>query len=271
MRRQQNLQILSFAFVATLLASCAHAPPAPPGPLRGPGVQGSFDFHFTVAPAKLAVTAPDAIFRGQAGGFGGGPPPIPHRLGARIAGAHWFDLGYDISFLDMGADLRIGQSLELSSVPWAIAVAGRTGAWMPGRERGLLDDAYELRVRAELYPPLKQKEASLLAGIFSVGLSIGDRFAVVETGEYDNSVSSGPNVLWRDVRLEATLGLSSDDLRTGRTVAIQYGAMPYVTLVAPRVLDCSVCDGAASAHLQQNYGVVAFLKFAFFVPFSRVR
>lgn len=244
---------LPAGLTSLVLLACSYVPPAPPGPLRGPGAQVGGTMLYSVEPTTLEMA--NTKVRGDVGGLAGFPT-LPHRLALRFSPVEWFDLGADYSPSSTGADVRFGVPLGSTNWPWAVSIGGSTGRWRIPRETPRHQQSQELRARFELYPTLATEGDNSVGLLLSAGVGHGQRFA--------NFSSVGPEFLLDGSRVEFALGME----HRKRSVGLQYGLMPFLSLGNPTASNCSGC-GSNDARIEQPFGIVLFLGGYVFVPLQQ--
>jgi hypothetical protein len=214
----------------------------PGGPLQGLSLQGELGYALTNAPGEVIDTALDGSktrYEASEVAFS----PFPTRIGARLGVIDWVDVAVDYSWLDVGAEVRIGVPEWSPPLPMALSLSHRTTDF--GVIVGDLDHR-EWRLRAEAYPPLVIGNTERSFWVTALGMSTGQSahsyFAEHEFG-----------LLRDETRLEAALGA---ELRNHRAV-VALIAVPHVVVDSDRTYDLA---GERALELRQSFGLTVFLK-----------
>lgn len=258
-------------WLAVAGGGCALAPPGPRGPLRPiPGMQGAMDFSLALSHAEAAAADGTRVDGTSDGSVA---PIFPRRLEVRVSPASFWDIGADLGWGDLGANLRFGLPARAGEL-WSFAIAGGGRASkVLGSEGPPQASAWG---RLELYPlvhddvvfhNLRDVQGRLL---LSAGLHRGTFYHALEDSPVPREeelegppsfVADGVRVVRGELRLETALGY----VVTGPRGSILAAVEPYFVLDSSDPKYCDTC-----VEYSQSFGVVFVLRAAFFHPFERV-
>jgi hypothetical protein len=271
------LRIVCALVVVTFAQGCISASGIPGGPLpRGGGFTINGASALPVGFAKVDIKESDStpatsVRDATADHF---PIPMIHRIGARFAPTSYFDFAADVALNEAGIEARIGLPERTDPFPFAVTGGYRRG-WEPYM-RTQYDPEF-VYGRIEVYPLLASNADRDLYGVLTGGLSYGNRFhSVTLPSQFENPDSmihiGSPQleILRRETRVEATIGLTSHPVRS---LPLGLFFMPYVVANRnPQILQLGG-EGAGYGHqfvgYQQDFGFVVAVQVGYTYYFER--
>ena len=251
---------LAFLVLFSLLCGCAAVPPGPRGPLLGNGVQAATDFALGLSAAR-ATRRDGFTASGTSDHYFGPAAVIPQRLELRFSPIEWLDFGADTSWLDGGADARIGYAAKPSR-DWAGHLAFGIRAGLFGEVEDTLYTGAAW-IRAEAYPLLLPPTGRLM---LSLGLNSGKFYHQINIDERGPGDAVGApaaiEVMRRELRVETGVGYFVQQYRGSMLVAIE----PYFVADASPVR-ASSCGPCERVDYEQAFGVMLVARFAVHIPF----
>jgi hypothetical protein len=254
---------VSTLLLVLALAGCVAAPPGPRGPLLGNGVQAGGDFAFAFSQAR-GTRANGETQRGSSDHYLSPVTFIPQRLEFRLSPVRFLDFGADTSWLDAGADARVGY--------WAKPGARWAGHLALGFRAGELGQFVDTKptgsgwARLEAYPLVYGPTGRLL---ISLGTHFGSFYHQIATGAPDdpNADPDLPDpiqVIRREVRIESAVGYHFQQHRASVLLALE----PYFVADAGPAR-ASACSGCESVDYRQDFGFLLVARVAVLIPFRK--
>jgi hypothetical protein len=254
------LSRLSFFALLVPLFGCAAVPPGPRGPLLGNGVQAATDFALGVSSAR-ATREDGFTARGTSDHYFAPTAIIPQRLELRLSPVEWLDFGADTSWLDGGADARVGYAAKPSRT-WAGHLAFGFRAGLFGEVENTLNSG-AVWFRVEAYRLLLPPTGRLM---LALGLDSGKFYHQINIDEHGpgdpKDEPAAIEVMRREVRLETAVGYFVQQHRGSMLLAIE----PYFVVDSSPVR-ASSCGPCERVDYEQAFGVMLVGRFALHIPF----
>jgi hypothetical protein len=257
------LRSVSTSLLVLCLVGCVAAPPGPRGPLLGNGVQAGGDFALAISHAR-GTREDGETQRGTSDHYLSAVTLAPQRLEFRLSPVRFLDFGADTSWLDAGADARIGYWAK-PGTPWAghVALGFRAGELSQFVTTKPTASGW---ARVEAYPLLYGPNGRLL---LSLGTHFGSFYHQIGTGAPDDP-SDDPDmpdpiqVIRREVRIESAVGYHFQQHRASFLLALE----PYFVADAGPAR-ASACSGCETVDFRQDFGFLLLARVAVLIPFRK--
>jgi hypothetical protein len=259
---------------STTSLGCVSASGIPGGPLpRGGGASFKSAFAFPVGYGKTTIASDDGTIQGTySDSYADGRSFffVPTQIGLRIAPLSYIDVAADLGWRDSGIEARLG--LPEGSQPLPVAL---TGGYRLGY--GILSAPANLHpnyayARVEAYPRLWTSRERPWYGVFTAGMSRGNRYHAIRLPPQFNSCdmfcSPGAEFVRDETRVELSLGI---DYRNRKGFTFGVVIMPYRVIASGPVQ--SVNFTGSPYHVvnhQQDFGGLIAVTFGYALLFGDI-